>query len=146
MATDIAANKKLAGRLYEEVFARGNLATADEILAPDCVSHGPGMPPRIGTDDIKRQAALLREAAPDLAVALEDQVAEGDRVASRWRAFGTHTGNLVLSTGGSLPPTGRRFEFSEIRIDRIAGGRIVESWFIPDRAGLMQQLSAPPAE
>lgn len=145
MSSETSAHKMLARRLYEEVFGRGNLDAADEIMSPDCVSHGPGMPVQIGTDGIKRQAALLRSAAPDLETILEDQVAEGDRVASRWRGTGTHTGPLAMPTG-PLQPTGRRFEFGEMRIDRIADGRIVESWFIPDRAGLMQQLLAPAGE
>ncbi|HSS62115.1 MAG TPA: ester cyclase [Candidatus Limnocylindrales bacterium] len=79
----VESNKALARRLYEEVFGRGNFAAADEIMAVDCVSHGPGSPPLVGTDQIKRQAALLRTAMPDLHTILNDQVGEGDRVVSR---------------------------------------------------------------
>lgn len=87
-----ADQKELSRRLYVEVFGRGNVAVSDEILAPDCVSHAPGMQPRVGTDGIKLQVALLRGAIPDLEVTLEDQVAEGDRVASRWTGSGINTG------------------------------------------------------
>ncbi len=138
--------KALARRLYVEVFEHGNLDVADEILAPDCVSHAADAPPRIGTDGIKQQALLLRTAIPDLRSTCEDQVAEGDRVATRWRGTGTNTGELRLPTG-TIPPTGRAIEFGEIRIDRFEGDRIVESWFIPDRFALWQQLgllAAPP--
>jgi predicted ester cyclase len=76
-------------------------------------------------------------------VTLEDQVAEGDRVASRWTGSGINTGELRLPTG-VVPPTGRPVEFGEIRIDRFANGRIVESWFIPDRMTLWQQLGLLP--
>ncbi len=131
--------KRASRRLYEEVFGRGNLQAADEILAGDCVSHGPGVPPVHGTDQIKRQATVLRTAFPDLVSICEDQVAEGDRVATRWTGRGTHTGPL-LQPGGSVEPTGRSIEFTEIRIDRFEGGRIVESWFLPDRMTLWQQL------
>jgi predicted ester cyclase len=137
-------NKELARRLYFEVFGVGNLAAADEILAPDCISHAADQPPRIGTDGIKAQAALLRSAIPDLVTTLEDQVAEGDRVASRWTGSGTHTGELRMP-GLVVPPTGRPIRFGEIRIDRIDNGRIVESWFIPDRLTLWQQLGLIPA-
>ena len=132
-------NKELARRLYEEVFGRGNLAAADEILAADCVSHGPGSPPSVGAEQIKRQAMLLRSAIPDLQSILNDQVGEGDRVASRWTGRGTFTGPLPLPTG-AVEPNGRAVSFDEIRIDRFADGRIVESWFIPDRLTLWQQM------
>jgi len=135
--------KAIAARLYREVFGAGRVDTADELMAADCVSHGPGTPPNVGTDQIKRQAAILRTALPDLALALEDQLADGDRVCSRWHATGTHTGALRLF-GIEAPPTGGRIEFEEIRIDRIVDGRIVESWFIPDRFSLWQQLGLLP--
>jgi predicted ester cyclase len=135
--------KVAAARLYQEVFGRGDLAAADEILAPDIVSHAVSLPPRIGTAGIKAQAVLLRTAFPDLGVSLEDQVAEGDRVVSRWFGSGTHSGLLALP-GGPVASTGARIGFAEIRIDRFVGERIVESWFIPDRFGLWQQLGLIP--
>jgi predicted ester cyclase len=140
---DIEANKAAARRLYVEVFSKGNMAAADEILAPGVVSHAADSPPRIGTEGIKLQAALLRAAIPDLTSTLEDQVAEGDRVTSRWTGAGTNTGELRLPTG-PVPPTGKWVSFGEIRIDRFENGRIVESWFIPDRLSLWQQLGIFP--
>jgi predicted ester cyclase len=132
-------HKTLSRRLYEEVFGLGRVGAADEIMSPDCVSHGPGGPPAVGTEGIKRQATILRTAFPDLKVTLEDQLAEGDRVASRWMSTGTQTGPLTLPTG-PVPPTGTHIAFVEIRIDRFADGRIVESWFLPDRFTLWQEL------
>jgi predicted ester cyclase len=140
----IGRQKELAARLYFDVFGEGRLEAADEILAADVVSHGPGMPPQPGREGIKLQAIVLRTAMPDLAVTLEDQLAEGDRVASRWRGSGTNTGPLRLPTG-EVPPTGRAVQFSEIRIDRFADDQIVESWFIPDRFSLWQQLGLIPS-
>ena len=142
---DLEANKARSRRLYEEVFGRGNLDAADGILSQDMVSHGPGAPPTTGSDSIKRQSGLLRTALPDLRIELLDQLAEGDRVASRWRGSGTHTGPLRLPTG-AVEPTGKDVAFEEIRIDRHVDGRIAESWFIPDRMSLWQQLGIlPPA-
>jgi predicted ester cyclase len=137
-------NKAMSRRLYEEVFGRGNLAAADEIMAADAVSHGPGAPQVTGTEQIKRQAMLLRTAMPDLQVILNDQLADGDRVASRWTGRGTHTGTLNLM-GTSVAGSGKEIVFDEIRIDRYADGRIVESWFIPDRMTLWQQLGLIPS-
>ena len=135
--------KAKSRRLYVEVFGRGNLEAADEIMDPECISHGPGSPPLVGTDQIKRQATLLRTAIPDLKAVLHDQLAEHDRVASRWTGAGTHTGPLTLATG-AVAPTGKPISFDEIRIDRYANGRIVESWFIPDRMTLWQQFGILP--
>jgi len=137
------ANKAASRRLYEEVFGRGNLAVADEILSPASVNHGPGTPPDIGTESIKRQAALLRGAMPDFRVSLLDQVAEGDRVASRWHGSGTFTGQFVLPSG-PLSANGASVSFDELRIDRYEDGRIVESWFIPDRLTAWQALGMLP--
>lgn len=141
MTTD--ENQAASRRLYEEVFGHGNPAVADEIMDSACLNHGPGAQPMIGTDQIKRQAALLRTAIPDLETILNDQFASGDRVVSRWTGRGTNSGPLVAPTG-TVPPTGRQISFDEIRIDRFEGGRIVESWFIPDRLTLWQQLGLIP--
>ncbi len=137
-------HKQLAAKLYLDVFGAGRFEVADEILAADAVGHGPGMPPVFGSEPIKRQAQLLRTAIPDFRVVLEDQVAENDQVASRWRAVGTYTGVLRLPNR-EVPPTGGAIEFSEIRIDRFDGARIVESWFLPDRFTLWQQFGLIPS-
>jgi predicted ester cyclase len=142
---DTNGRKRSAARLYFEVFGKGNLAAADDILAAEVISHGPGGPTEIGRDGIKRQATVLRTAIPDLAVSLEDQLSESDRVASRWRANGTLSGPLRLP-GVDISPTGAPIEFTEIRIDRFVGDRIVESWFIPDRLSLWQQLGLVPSQ
>ncbi len=143
MSGEVDAHMRTSRRLYEEVFGRGNLSVADEILASDAVGHGPGAAPTVGSEFIKRQSMLLRTAVPDMKVALVDQFAQGDRVASRWTATGTHTGPLNLPSG-AVPGTGRAIQFDEIRIDRYVGGRIAESWFIPDRLTLWQQLGVLP--
>ncbi len=131
--------KALSQRLYEEVFGRGNLDAADEILDAKCVTHGPGTPEATGTDGIKRQAQVLRTAFPDLQPICRAQIAEADQVATHWTGTGTHYGPMT-TPGSIVEPTGEPIEFDEIRIDRFLGGRIVETWFIPDRLRLWQQL------
>jgi len=143
MDAEVEANKERSRRLYEEVFGEGNYDAADELMAADIVNHGPGSPPVAGTDGIKRQAALLRMAIPDLRATLNDQFGHGDRVVSRWTGSGIHSGPMTLPTG-TTSGTGRNISFDEIRIDRHADGRIVESWWIPDRFGLWQQLGLLP--
>ena len=71
---------------------------------------------------------------------IEDQVGEGDKVATRmtWRA--THTGDFQ-----GLPPTGKQIAVSGITITRIKDGKIVEHWPSIDQLGMMQQLGVIPA-
>ena len=142
-------NKVVSKELYEAVFGNGDMDAADRLMAAACVSHPPGLPPSVGTDAIKLQAQVLRAAFPDLAVTLLGQVGERDLVASHWKGEGTHDGTMSQPGGAALPPTGRRIAFEEMRIDRFRDGRIVESWFIPDRLGLMAALGvlgSPPRE
>ena len=139
MTDHMQASKDRSRRLYVEIFGNGRYDVADELLAADVINHGPGVPATVGTEGIKRQAALLRTAFPDLRVTLNDQFGEGDRVVSRWNGSGTHSGPLTMP-GISLEPAGTPISFDEIRIDRHDGGRIVESWFLPDRFTLWHQL------
>jgi len=143
MNDEAEANLERSRRLYEEIFGNGNYAAADELMAAGIVNHGPGSAPVPGTAGIKRQAALLRTAIPDLRITLHDQFGHEDRVVSRWTGSGTHTGPLTLPAG-TVEATGNSISFDEMRIDRHAGGRIAESWWIPDRFTLWQQLGLLP--
>ncbi len=134
-------NKAVSRRVVEEVFTRGNLDGLDEIVDPNFVNHDPASPEEVrGPEGLKQFVQLYRSAFPDLEVTIEDQVAEGDEVASRWSARGTHQGELF-----GIPPTGRETRVTGITIDRIQGGKIVESYNNWDTLGLLQQLGAVPA-
>jgi hypothetical protein len=89
MNDEVKGNKERSRRLHEEVFGRGNYAAAYDLMAAGIVNHGPGSPPVLGTEGIKRQAALLRTAIPELRAILHDQFGQHDRVVSRW-AQGYH--------------------------------------------------------
>ncbi len=78
---------------------------------------------------------MFRSAFPDLHFTVEDMIAEGDKVASRYTARGTHRGELM-----GLPPTGRGVTEVGIMISRLAEGKLVEDWHSPDNLGLIQQL------
>lgn len=133
-------HKRLARRAVEEIYNEGNLDAADEIYAADCVLHDASMPEDLrGPEGIKRYAAMYREAFPDLHVTIEDEISEGDRMAMRWTARGTHRGDLM-----GIPPTGNPMNVSGITIGRMAGGRLVEEWFQSDDLGMMRQLGLMP--
>jgi steroid delta-isomerase-like uncharacterized protein len=135
-----AENKALIRRVYEEAWNKGNLAILDEVVSPDYVDHSlpPGLPP--GKEGIKQLIAMYQAAFPDTVMTVEDQIAEGDKVVTRWSARGTHKGELM-----GVPPTGKVVTVSGIDISRVADGMEVEHWAEFDLMGMMQQLGVVPA-
>jgi catechol 2,3-dioxygenase len=139
-ALPIEQNKAIARRWSEELWGQGNLDVADEIIAPDYVRHDPGDPfPARGPEDVKRIVAMLRAMLPDFRLELEDMIAEGDKVVSRYRAIATDTKGYM-----GRPPTGKQVCTSAIQIFRFAGGKIVESWAMRDDMGTLEQLGHLP--
>jgi steroid delta-isomerase-like uncharacterized protein len=138
-------NKATVRRVSEEVFNQGNLSVVDELIAPDYVLHDPGVPggELRGLEAFKeRWVSMFRTAFPDLRIVIEDQVAEGEKVASRYTGSGTHQGDLR-----GFPPTNNRIEVTGTITSRFAEGKIVEEWNNLDSMGMMQQLGiVPPLE
>jgi len=134
-------NKALIGRFIEELFNRGNMSLADEMLAPDFVDREQ-LPPGIPNDreGVKVLTTMLRGAFPDFKATIDDILAEGDKVVVRMTWSGTHKGEFM-----GIPATGKRVSFGVIDIIRIAGGKLVEHWGQMDSMGMMQQLGAIPA-
>lgn len=132
-------NKTIVRRALDEVYNRGNLDAVQELVTEDFVVHSASQDIH-GPDGMRQFVASLREAFPDLRVMIDDQVAEGDRVVTRWTATGTHTGAFH-----GIPPTGRRGTMTGIDIDRLVDGKAVECWTNADYLGLLQQLGAIPA-
>ena len=134
-------NKTIVRRSVEEVFsAQGDLDAADEIFAPDYVGHNPISPEDVrGLEGVKEEASMYRNAFPDVQLSVEEQVAEGDKVVTRWIAVGTHQGEMM-----GIAPTGNQVRVPGVTINRIEGGKIVEQWEIFDALGMMQQLGALP--
>jgi steroid delta-isomerase-like uncharacterized protein len=133
------ANKALSRR-FTALFGEEDLAHADEILGRDVVMHGTA-----GGEDLRGIDAAVefireyRTACPDARSTVEDQVAEGDKVVTRWRARGTHQGDL-----GPIAATGRSFDVAGITIERVDDGRIAEVWVVRDWLGFLQQLGVLP--
>jgi steroid delta-isomerase-like uncharacterized protein len=136
-----AEDKAVVLRHHEEIWSKGNLDAIDAVYAPEFVGHHPGAPDWIGPESVKLIVRTMRNAFPDFTETIEDVVAEGDRVVSRFTSTGTHLGALR-----GLAPTGRRMSMAEMAVFRIARGRIVEKWGLFDRLGMVQQLGImPPA-
>jgi len=135
------SNKALSRRLMEEAFNAGNLDVVDELVATGFVNHDPAIPEStVGPEAAKANISGYRAAFPDLRIKVEDQIADGDRVVTRWSAKGTHQGELL-----GIPPTGKQSTVTGITIDLIVDGRIAESWTNWDTLGMLQQLGVVPA-
>jgi steroid delta-isomerase-like uncharacterized protein len=123
-------------RVWVEGLNRGDVSAADAAFAPDCVVHITGVAePLRGVGPWKELISGLLRAFPDLHLTIEDQLVQGDRVAFRWRASGTHTGPL-----GAAPATGRSIQLDGLILDRVADGRVQERWEQWDQSLMLQQL------
>jgi steroid delta-isomerase-like uncharacterized protein len=131
-------NKTLAGRWFEDLFSRGDLDAANEILSADFVDHLSHEDER-GLEELRRYVTVYRAAFPDIQDTVVDIVAEGDKVIVRWTSRGTHQGEFM-----GIAPTGRHVTFTGMRLFRIAENKIAESWVNIDQLGLLEQLGAVP--
>lgn len=132
-------NKILAQRWLEEVWNQGDLSLVDELIAPGYVLHDPTRPGLRGRTGIKESIAMFRAAFPDLNFTIEDQVAEGQMVVTRYSATGTHLGHFM-----GIPATGKHGTITGIDIYRITDGMIEEAWSNWDTLGLLQLLNIIP--
>lgn len=138
--TTEAENKAQFRRIYEELFNQGNVAIADELVAPDFLNHEvpPGMNNR-GPDSMRQLIKMLRTAFPDLHVTIEDIVAEEDTVVGRVTMSGTHHGSYL-----GIPPTGRSFQQAQMHFVRFREGKGIEHWGVRDDLGMLRQLGVFP--
>ena len=133
----MAANKDLVRRVYEDVVNKGSFDVVDAVVDPGYVYHTD--PSMGGPAGVKQLIGKYRAAFPDLALVVEDLVAEGDRVAVRWSATGTNKGEIM-----GMKATGKSVAISGMAFYRIKGGKIAEGWEIMEDLGMMQQLGVVP--
>lgn len=133
-------HKALIQRFFDEVFNQQSHTAADDVVAAEFVAHHPAFPDGIrGPGGLLQMTAMFHAGFPDLRYEVEDLVAEGDRVAVRWTATGTHRGTFM-----AIPPTGRAMSITGMDLFRVADGRLAEAWVNSDFLGLLQQLGAIP--
>jgi steroid delta-isomerase-like uncharacterized protein len=144
MSTAQATSNRATFSRFHEAFNSGDVEviakTIDEVVEPDVLFHSPAPIDATGAQALRQVWAVLLRAFPDLHVAVEDVIAEGDKVVCRNTVTGTHQGEYR-----GLPPTGRSVTYNEIFIVRFAGGRIAEIWGVADVYSQMRQLGAIPA-
>lgn len=131
-------NKAMVRRIFEEVIVKGNLSAVDEIMASNYVYHFPGQDVK-GPEGFKEFVKMMRTAFPDLSMTIEDQIAEGDKVATRETMRGTHKGDFM-----GIAATGKQVTWKGMVIVHFQDGKEVEAWGSPDNLGLFQQLGVIP--
>jgi len=138
----VEQNKAIVRRYYTDAFGKSNLALAAEMTDAQYVNHGADAPPGgwpRGPEGTRAIITAYRGAFPDLQFTVDDQVAEGDKVVTRWTGRGTNTGELM-----GMPPTGKKAVVTGISIERFSNGKIAESWVNFDGLGMLQQLGVLP--
>jgi steroid delta-isomerase-like uncharacterized protein len=128
-------NKRVARRIFEEHYNRRNAAIVGELFAADVSLQTPdGV--FAGLEGASALMQAYATAFPDFRLAIDDLVAEGDRVVVRYAFTGTHRGPL-----GDIPATGKQVSVTNgIGVYRIAAGKVAEGHFAWDKYGLLQQL------
>jgi predicted ester cyclase len=132
-------NKALCRRITEEIWNKKNLALVDELIDSNWVTHGTGGMEFKGREGFKQYVTTTITAFPDFHLTIDDMVAEGDKVAMRLTARGTHKGDFM-----GIAPTGKQITVTGILISRVAGGKAVEGFPVNDQLSMMQQLGVIP--
>ena len=132
-------NKAIVRRLFEEVWNNNNLDLADELLVSEYEDHNAPPGSTGGIEGYKQSVTMFRSAFPDLHYTLDDVRSEGDLVAIRLTARGTHKGMFM-----GISPTDKEVAFGGMTFMRLRDGKILERWGLSDMPGLMQQLQGGP--
>jgi len=127
----ISINKNIVRQWNERIWQKDQKAYTD-LLSDNCIFHSLG-----GVNEIRETVGHILEAFPDARLTISDQIAEGDKVVTRWRIQGSHQGTLwgVVATGNPI-------NYSGISINRLENGKIVEEWCELDLLTIMTQIGA----
>jgi steroid delta-isomerase-like uncharacterized protein len=134
MPVNLTENKALVRRYYDEVLTARNRSVLGQLLDSSFVSHVYGGSD-VGAEAYAAAVDATFAAFSDLAVTVHDQVAEEDKVVTRWSATGTHDGDFV-----GVPASGRLITVTGIHIHRVRHGRLVEHWEELNMLGVLRQL------
>ena len=129
-------NKNLIRTFVEEVINQGRLERADDLVAVDFLELDPLPGQRQGREGLKQVIAAMRAAFPDIHWAVDEMVAEGDKVFSRFTWSGTHRGEFL-----GISPTGKQIKVAGMVLDRVGAGKMTESRILMDGLSMMRQLT-----
>jgi steroid delta-isomerase-like uncharacterized protein len=132
-------NKSVIRTFIEDVINQGRLERADDLVIEDFVELDPLPGQSQGREGLKEVIGQMRSAFPDILWTVDEMLAEGDKVLTRFTWSGTHQGAFL-----GVPATGRRITVKGTVIDRLVAGRMADSRILMDTLGMMQQLGVLP--
>jgi predicted ester cyclase len=127
--------EELPRRVLEELFERGNLDAADELVHPDFVNHEAPPDNPQGPEGLKETVGWLRGLWGPMRFDIEDEICERDKVVARVVMHGHHIGEFL-----GEPPSGKEFATKQIHIWRVEDGKLIEHWSVRDDLGQALQL------
>jgi len=134
------SNKAVIGRFIEEVINQNRMDRADDLVVEDFVELDPFPGQRPGREGLKEVLGMMRTAFPDIHWMVDEMVAEGDTVVTRFTWKGTHRGEFL-----GVPATGKGVTVKGVVIDQLADGKMSQSRILMDSLGMMQQLGVVPS-
>jgi predicted ester cyclase len=128
-------NKRITRRVLDELFERGNLDAADELIHPDFINHEAPPDNPQGPEGLNETVRWLRGLWGPMRAEIEDEVCEDDKVVARVMVHGHHVGEFL-----GKPPTGKEYAVEHIHIWRLQDGKVIEHWSVRDDLGQALQL------
>jgi predicted ester cyclase len=128
-------SKRIARQVLEELFEKGNLEAADELVHPDFVNHEAPPDNPQGPEGLKETVSWLRGLWGPMRAEIEDEICQGDKVVARVTMHGRHVGEFL-----GKPSTGKEFAAEHIHIWRLENGKVIEHWSVRDDLGQALQL------
>jgi predicted ester cyclase len=135
--SDLEKNKELARQFFEQIWNQGDENAIDRFIAEDAAGNDPKF--GVGRESFRLQWRKWRAAFPDINFAVEEIVAEGDTVVTRWRLTGTHLGEYL-----GKEATGNKVDVDGVSIDRIKGGMVISGFDAWDSLGFREQIGLIP--
>lgn len=133
--------REISHRLLNEVWNKRNFDVIAELISPDFVIHDPNYTSGKGPEEYRKFVHTYLTAFPDTVLTVQDQVADGSTVATRWTAMGTHQGPL-----NGISASGRRVTIEGVSFSKFVDGKFAESWNNWDSLGMLRQIGAVPAD
>jgi steroid delta-isomerase-like uncharacterized protein len=133
-------NATIIRNFVDEVITKGNIEAASQYAWDDVVEQVPFPGQGPGIEGLKDAVRAMRTGFPDIVFSIHEQIADGDKVASRFEWTGTHTGDFL-----GIPATGRSVRVWGVVIDRLVDGRIKDTRILMDSVGMLGQLGVLPS-
>jgi steroid delta-isomerase-like uncharacterized protein len=134
-------NKAIIRQMFKQVWNERRLDLIEEFYAEDVLQHILGMPIKTGLESVRDTTSMILNAYPDLLHTINDEIAEGNKVVSRWTLAGTFAGEL-----NQLPAAGKAIIQSGVTIFHLSNARVDEFWLLSDNPEFMQLLGVVPPD